>query len=331
MTARSSTARPRSRRSRPSSRTASRRSRERGVVPGLGTVLVGDDPGSQLVRQRQAQRLRARSASPASAATCPRRPPRPRSRRSSTSSTPTRPAPASSCSSPPGSTRWPCSPGSTRRRTSTACTRPTSAGSSWASPAPLPCTPMGCIELLRRFDVPIAGAKVVIVGRGLTVGRPLGLHPHPQVGERDRHPLPHRDPGPRRAGAPGRHRRRRGRRPRHHHRRHGQARCRGARRRRQPRVDGKIAGDVAADVAEVAGWLSPNPGGVGPMTRAMLLTQRRRRPPSGRPAWGDAVRLAGLRRLGLWWVIAGFFVVGVGLIVFAGRLGWAASSSAWGC
>ena len=41
--------------------------------------------------------------------------------------------------------------------------------------APLPCTPMGCIELLRRFDVPIAGANVVVVGRGLTVGRPLGL------------------------------------------------------------------------------------------------------------------------------------------------------------
>jgi methylenetetrahydrofolate dehydrogenase (NADP+)/methenyltetrahydrofolate cyclohydrolase len=38
------------------------------------------------------------------------------------------------------------------------------------------------------------------------------------------------------------------------------------------RVDGKIAGDVAADVVEVAGWISPNPGGVGPMTRAMLLT-----------------------------------------------------------
>ena len=38
------------------------------------------------------------------------------------------------------------------------------------------------------------------------------------------------------------------------------------------RVDGKIAGDVAADVADVAGWVSPNPGGVGPMTRAMLLT-----------------------------------------------------------
>lgn len=38
------------------------------------------------------------------------------------------------------------------------------------------------------------------------------------------------------------------------------------------RRDGKIAGDVAADVAQVAGWVAPNPGGVGPMTRAMLLT-----------------------------------------------------------
>ena len=41
--------------------------------------------------------------------------------------------------------------------------------------APLPCTPRGIVELLRRYDVPIAGAEVVIVGRGVTVGRPLGL------------------------------------------------------------------------------------------------------------------------------------------------------------
>ena len=38
------------------------------------------------------------------------------------------------------------------------------------------------------------------------------------------------------------------------------------------RVDGKIAGDVAASVSDVAAWVSPNPGGVGPMTRAMLLS-----------------------------------------------------------
>src|SRR6185503_16945000 len=42
-------------------------------------------------------------------------------------------------------------------------------------PAPLPCTPLGILELLRRYDVPIAGARVTVVGRGLTVGRPLGL------------------------------------------------------------------------------------------------------------------------------------------------------------
>jgi len=38
------------------------------------------------------------------------------------------------------------------------------------------------------------------------------------------------------------------------------------------RVDGKVAGDVAPDVAQVAAWVSPNPGGVGPMTRGLLLT-----------------------------------------------------------
>ena len=41
--------------------------------------------------------------------------------------------------------------------------------------APLPCTPRGIVELLRRYDVPIAGSHVIIVGRGITVGRPLGL------------------------------------------------------------------------------------------------------------------------------------------------------------
>jgi len=43
------------------------------------------------------------------------------------------------------------------------------------APAPLPCTPRGIVELLRRYDVPLAGAEVVVVGRGTTVGRPLGL------------------------------------------------------------------------------------------------------------------------------------------------------------
>ena len=42
-------------------------------------------------------------------------------------------------------------------------------------PAPLPCTPRGIVALLRRYDVPLAGARVAVVGRGVTVGRPLGL------------------------------------------------------------------------------------------------------------------------------------------------------------
>src|SRR3981081_2213283 len=42
-------------------------------------------------------------------------------------------------------------------------------------PGPLPCTPRGIVELLRRYDVPLAGSRVTIVGRGINAGRPLGL------------------------------------------------------------------------------------------------------------------------------------------------------------
>ncbi|MFI5074470.1 MAG: bifunctional methylenetetrahydrofolate dehydrogenase/methenyltetrahydrofolate cyclohydrolase [Actinomycetales bacterium] len=138
-------------------------------------------------------------------------------------------------------------------------------------PAPLPCTPMGCIELLRRFDVPIAGSHVVIVGRGITVGRPLGLiltrkseNATVTVCHTGTKDLAARvregDIVVAAAGVPG---------------------IITADMVKPgaavldvgvSRVDGKPAGDVAVDVAEVAGWLSPNPGGVGPMTRAMLLT-----------------------------------------------------------
>jgi methylenetetrahydrofolate dehydrogenase (NADP+) / methenyltetrahydrofolate cyclohydrolase len=137
--------------------------------------------------------------------------------------------------------------------------------------APLPCTPIGCVELLRRYDVPIAGAHVVVVGRGITVGRPLGLiltrrsenatvtvcHTGTkdlaaQVREGDIVVAAAGVPGIITADMvkPG-----------------AAVLDVGV-----SRVDGKPVGDVAADVAEVAGWLSPNPGGVGPMTRAMLLT-----------------------------------------------------------
>jgi methylenetetrahydrofolate dehydrogenase (NADP+)/methenyltetrahydrofolate cyclohydrolase len=137
-------------------------------------------------------------------------------------------------------------------------------------PGALPCTPVGIVELLRRYDVPIAGAEVVVIGRGITVGRPLGLlltrrsenatvtlcH----TGTRDlaRH-VRSADVVVAAAGVPGL----------------------VTAAMVKPgaavldvgvsRVDGKIAGDVALDVLEVAGHVAPNPGGVGPMTRAMLL------------------------------------------------------------
>ena len=137
-------------------------------------------------------------------------------------------------------------------------------------PGPLPCTPMGVLELLRRYDVPIAGAHAVVVGRGLTVGRPLGLlltrrsenatvtlcH----TGTRDlRSYVRQADIVVAAAGVPGL--------ISTDMVKAGAAVLDVG----VSRVDGKIRGDVAADVAKVAGFVAPNPGGVGPMTRAMLL------------------------------------------------------------
>ena len=137
--------------------------------------------------------------------------------------------------------------------------------------APLPCTPHGIIELLRRHDVEIAGAEVCVVGRGVTVGRPLGLMLTRRsenatvtlchTGTRDlaMH-VRQADIVVAAAGVPGIVR--------------GDMVKPGAAVLDVgvSRVDGKLAGDVAPDVYDVAGWVSPNPGGVGPMTRAMLLS-----------------------------------------------------------
>ncbi len=143
-------------------------------------------------------------------------------------------------------------------------------------PAPLPCTPSGVIELLRRHEVPVAGAHVVVVGRGITVGRPLALMLTRRsenatvvschTGTRDLAAEVRRaDIVVAAAGVPGlvtadmvR--------PGAAVLDVGVSRVVGA--------DGRsrVAGDVDPAVAEVAGWVSPNPGGVGPMTRAMLLT-----------------------------------------------------------
>ncbi len=138
-------------------------------------------------------------------------------------------------------------------------------------PAPLPCTPVGVVELLRRYDVPLAGAEVVVVGRGLTVGRPLGLI-LTRRSENATVTLCHT--GTRDLAA-------------HTRAADVVVAAAGVPDLITPdmvrpgaavvdvgvaRRDGKIAGDVHPDVAEVAGWLSPNPGGAGPMTRAMLLS-----------------------------------------------------------
>lgn len=136
--------------------------------------------------------------------------------------------------------------------------------------SPLPCTPSGILELLGRYEVELAGAEVAVVGRGLTVGRPLGLMLS-RKGVDATPTLLHS----------------------------ASKDLEGAIRRADivvaaigsphfikpewikpgaavldvgiTRVAGKLLGDVDPLVNEVAGFVSPNPGGVGPMTRAMLL------------------------------------------------------------
>ena len=135
---------------------------------------------------------------------------------------------------------------------------------------PLPCTPKGIVELLRRYDVPIAGADVTIVGRGITVGRALGLlltrrtenatvtQCHTGTKDLAAH-TGSADIVVVAAGRPG---------------------LLTADMVKQgaavldvgiTRTEAGLIGDVDPGVAGVAGFLAPMPGGVGPMTRAMLL------------------------------------------------------------
>ncbi len=135
---------------------------------------------------------------------------------------------------------------------------------------PLPCTPRGIVVLLRRYDVPIGGAEVTIVGRGITVGRALGLL---LTRRTENATVTQCHTGTRDLAA---------------HTRSADIVVVAAGRPGlltadmvRPgaavldvgitRTEAGLVGDVDHKVAEVAGYLAPMPGGVGPMTRAMLL------------------------------------------------------------
>ena len=245
--------------------------KEQGVVPGLGTVLVGDDPGSRWYvngKHKDCAEVGIESI---------------RVDLPETATQEEIEAAVAELNANPACTGYivqlPLPKGRDENRVlglidpakDADGLHPTNLG--WlvlGKEAPLPCTPFGIVELLRRHGVEIAGAEVVIVGRGVTVGRPMGLLLtrrsenatvtlcHTGTVDLAAH-VRNADIVVAAAGVPG---------------------IITADMVKPgaalldvgvSRVDGKIAGDLAEDVWDVAGWVSPNPGGVGPMTRAMLL------------------------------------------------------------
>jgi len=142
-----------------------------------------------------------------------------------------------------------------------------------AENGPLPCTPAGIVELLTRYEVPIERTEVCIVGRGVTVGRPLGLLLSRKAKRANATVvLCH-------TGTPDI--------ARYTRTADIVVAAAGSRGLIKPdmirpgaavldvgitRAEDGLVGDVDPDVREVAGWLAPMPGGVGPMTIAMLLT-----------------------------------------------------------
>ncbi len=246
--------------------------REKGIVPGLGTVLVGSDPGSQIYvggKHRDCAQVGIESIR---------------------------------VDLPDDTTQAQLEEAIHALNENPACTgyivqlplpkgldehaalalidpgkdadglAPTSLGKLVLNEAgPLPCTPRGIVELLRRHDVELNGAEVCVVGRGTTVGRPLGLL-LTRKSENSTVTLCHT--GTKDLAA---------------HTRAADIVVAAVGRTGfltadmvKPgavvvdvgvtRVDGKPAGDVHTDVWEVASMVTPNPGGVGPMTRAMLLS-----------------------------------------------------------
>ncbi|WP_425310184.1 bifunctional methylenetetrahydrofolate dehydrogenase/methenyltetrahydrofolate cyclohydrolase [Ammonicoccus fulvus] len=246
--------------------------RERGIVPGLGTVLVGDDPGSQIYvngKHRDCQEVGIASIRvdlPADTTAEQLR------------------AEIDALNANDACTGYIVQlplPKHLDEHAALALIDPEKDADGLApmslgklvlgEPGPLPCTPRGIVELLRRHDVELNGAEVCVVGRGTTVGRPLGLL-LTRRSENSTVTLCHtgtRDLAAHTraadivvgaAGVPG-------------------LITADMIKPGAALVDvgitrnaeGKQVGDFAPEVWDVAGWVTPNPGGVGPMTRAMLL------------------------------------------------------------
>lgn len=246
--------------------------RERGVIPGLGTVLVGDDPGS-----RSYVAGKHRDCAQVGIASISRELPATASQQDVLDV-------VAELNADPACTGYivqlPLPKGLDAGEVLAAMDpekdadglHPMNLGRLvLMEDGPLPCTPRACLELLRRYDVPLAGADVTVIGRGVTVGRPIGLlltrrsenatvtlcH----TGTRDLQAAVRRaDIVVAAAGVPG---------------------------LIGPdwikpgaavldvgitRTDAGLVGDVDPGVREVAGHVAPMPGGVGPMTRAMLLS-----------------------------------------------------------
>jgi methylenetetrahydrofolate dehydrogenase (NADP+)/methenyltetrahydrofolate cyclohydrolase len=245
---------------------------ERGVVPGLGTVLVGDDPGSrsyvagkhrdcaqvgiasmqvELPASTSAEELAARiaelNADPACTGYIVQLP-------------------------LPGSLDDNWALGLVDPDKDADGLHPVNLGRLvLGAPGPLPCTPRGIVELLRRNGVQLSGAEVCVIGRGTTVGRPLGLLLtrksenatvtlcHTGTVDVARHTRA-ADIVVAAAGLPGL--------------------VTGDMVKPGAvcvdvgitRTEAGLVGDLDPSVREVAGWVAPVPGGVGPMTRAMLLS-----------------------------------------------------------
>ena len=247
------------------------RLREQGVVPGLGTVLVGDDPGS-----RSYVAGKHRDCAQVGITSLQRELP-------TTASQADVEAVVDELNGDPTCTGYivqlplpkGLDAGAALLRMDPAKDadglHPTNLGHLvLMEPGPLPCTPRGILVLLRRYGIEPAGQDVVVVGRGVTVGRPLGLLLtrrsenatvtlcHTATRDLAAH-LRRADIVVAAAGVPG---------------------LVTADMVRPgatvvdvgiTRTEQGLVGDVAPEVREVAGHLAPVPGGAGPMTRAMLL------------------------------------------------------------